>query len=202
MFRSSLTGLTQTGSGFVGRAARRAVARAATLAAITALALGTLSGTAEAQSVFTELTPSFYMTNIFHVSGGDADVYSKSGRYTDVIVSTGFPTIYSDGLVGSILLTYEVREVASNYTVLRRSETVWFAPPDGYRMVNNYFRQPTALSRRYSGQDHNWHDESAATSGRSYIKILNVRFDGPGRDDQGNAAMSGRLSIPVDLVRN
>jgi hypothetical protein len=41
---------THAGSGFPGRAARRAMARAATLAAITVLALGTLSGPAVAQA--------------------------------------------------------------------------------------------------------------------------------------------------------
>jgi hypothetical protein len=51
MFRSRFTNFTHAGSGFPGRAARRSWTQAASLAAITVLMLGTLSGPAVAQVV-------------------------------------------------------------------------------------------------------------------------------------------------------
>jgi hypothetical protein len=50
MFRSPFTRFMHPGSGFRGRAARRAVVRAASLGAVTLLMLGTLPGAAVAQS--------------------------------------------------------------------------------------------------------------------------------------------------------
>src|SRR5688500_3659249 len=52
MLRSLFSRITHSGSGFPGRAARRAVTRAAGLAAITVLMLGTLPGAARAQGIF------------------------------------------------------------------------------------------------------------------------------------------------------
>jgi hypothetical protein len=50
MFRSRFTNFTHAGSGFPGGAARRSLTQAASLAAITVLMLGTLSGPAVAQA--------------------------------------------------------------------------------------------------------------------------------------------------------
>jgi hypothetical protein len=202
MFRSLFTELSQAGSGFPGRGARRAMARAAGLAAITVLMLGTLSGTAQAQSVFTDLTQSFYTTNIYWQGGGDAEVNTKSGRFTDVFVQTGYPEIHTGGVAASIVVMYEIHEGYSDYTVLRRYETVYVSPPPGYRIASiGINKGPVNWSNRYFGRDHDWHDESAAMA-LTYLQSLSVKFDGSGRDDQGNAAMSGVISIPVELVRN
>src|SRR5262249_24450408 len=104
MYRSLFSELSHAGSGFLGRGARGAMARAAGLAAITVLMLGTLSGTASAQSVFTDLTQSFYTTNIYCGGGGDAEVNTKSGRFTDVIVQTDYPEIHTGGVAASIVV--------------------------------------------------------------------------------------------------
>jgi hypothetical protein len=204
MFRSLFTQFTPAGSGFPGQAARRAMARAASLAAITLLALGTLPGTALAQSVYTDLPTDIVMSTVPWVGGGDADVTTKSGRATDVSVGAGLASVSPDGLSGYFAVTYQVKEVAPNFTELVGSRLVWFYAPPGYRIVrvlNPYSNDPGAFGRRYFGQDHNAHDESAAVAG-TYFRSLVVRFDGPGRDDQGNAAMVARFAIPVELVSN
>jgi hypothetical protein len=202
MLRTLFTQFTPAGSGFAGRAVRRAVARAASLAAITVLAIGTLSGTAQAQSIFADLRVNHFMATVPKVSGGDADVYSKSGRYTDVLVQTGQPYVYPGGLSGYIAVQYEVREGASNYTMLRKTDIVPFYAPPGYRIASiGINRRPAYFSRRYAGEDHNWHNESGATVG-TYLQSLYTKFDGPGRDDQGNAALTAEIWIGVELVRN
>jgi hypothetical protein len=144
MLRSLFSKISPARSGFAGRGrgGRRAMARAASLAAITMLALGTLSGTAQAQSVFTDLTQSFYTTNIYWVGGGDAEVNTKSGRFTDVIVTTDYPEIHTGGVAASIVVMYEIHEGYPNYTVLRRYETVYLFPPPGYHIVNAGFNKP------------------------------------------------------------
>jgi hypothetical protein len=174
--------------------------RAAGLVSSTLLALGTLSGTAQAQSIFYDLRVNHYIGSVPHVSGGDADVYTKSGRYTDVWVQAGQPYVYSGGLSGYIPLMYEVREGASNYTLLRRTAYVPFQAPHGYRIVSlGTNRSPANFRRRYWGEDHDWHNESAAVVG-TYLQRLWTKFDGPGRDDQGNAAMIAEIWIGVELV--
>src|SRR5262249_51124213 len=89
IFRSLFTQFIQAGSGFPGRGARRVVARAASLAAITLPALGALSGTAQAQSVFTDLRLRHVMPTVPWVGGSDANIDISSDRFTDVYVQTG-----------------------------------------------------------------------------------------------------------------
>jgi hypothetical protein len=200
MLHSLFAQFRPAGSGFPGRAARRAMARAASLAAVTLVALGTLSGTAQAQSVFADLRVNDFMTTVPWVGGGDADVYTKSGRYTDVLVQTGQPYVYPGGLSGYIAVSYEVREGASNYTMLRRTDIVPFYAPPGYRIVNiGINRRPAYLSQRFYDEDHIWHDMSSATVG-TYLQRLSIKFDGSGRDDQGNAALAAEIWIGVELV--
>jgi hypothetical protein len=66
MFRSLFTNFTYAGSGCPGRAARRFVTQAASLAAITVLMLGTLSGPAVAQATNTPLR--VYFTSLYCMS--------------------------------------------------------------------------------------------------------------------------------------
>jgi hypothetical protein len=202
MFRSLFTNFTYAGSGCPGRGARRAMARAATLAAITLLALGTLSGTAQAQSVFNaNLRLKHIMPTVPWVGGGDADVYTKSGRYTDVSVQTGVPYVYPDGLSGYIPVLYEIKEVSPDYTVLQKVDIVRFYPPTGYRIVNTAInRVPANFYRRYSGEDHFWHNATAAVQG-TYLESLVFQFDGSGRDDQGNAQLYAEICIGVELAK-
>jgi hypothetical protein len=203
MFRSLFTQFTRPGSGCPGRGARRAMARAASLAAITVLALGTLSGPAEAQQTrFTDLPAYASMATVHYWSGGDADVNTQPGRFTDVTVQTGWPDIDPGGLSGYIAVLYEVKEGAPDYTVLRKVDIVRFYAPKGWRIVSvlpNRF--PVNWSHRYFGKDHTAHDESAAVEG-TYFRNLFTQIDGPGPDDQGNAWMSAIIAIPVELVSN
>jgi hypothetical protein len=204
MFRSLFTELSQAGSGFPGRGARRAAARAATLAVLTMLALGALSGTARAESVFTDLRLNHVMQSVPWVGGGDADITFESDRFTDVSVQTGSPYVYPDGLSGYIPVLYEIKEVASNYavlTVLRRVDIVRFYPPPGYRIVSTGInRVPAYFYHRYSSQDIFWHTESAAVEG-TYLQSLYIRFNGWGRDDQGNATLEAEIWIGVELAK-
>jgi hypothetical protein len=197
MFRLLFTDIALRAVDCPGRAVRRAVARAASLAAVTLLSLGTLSGTAQAQYTYYLRVPCSIRPE--YRSGGDADVTSKSGRYTDVVVRTSEPQLL-DPFEGRIFVTYEVTEVAPNHTVLRRTEVVPFYAPPGCKMRSaGYNRPPVNFGRRYRGEDHEWHDESAAVAG-TYMEYLEFKFDGPGRDDLGNAAMFATLVIPVEVV--
>jgi hypothetical protein len=203
MFRLRFTEISHAGSGFPRRGARRAMARAATLAAITVLALGTLSGTAAAQQTrFTDLSAYCYMHTVPYVSGGDADINTQPGRFTDVTVQTGRPDIDPDGLSGYIAVLYEVKEGAPDYTVLQGVNIVRFYAPKGWRIVSvlpNRF--PVNWSHRYFGKDHTAHHENWVMEGTYILDLVNY-IDGPGRDDQGNAWMSALIDIPVELVSN
>lgn len=199
MFRSLFTQSTQAGSGFPGRGARRAMARMATLAAITVLAIGTLSGTAQAETWDFSLTHYYSSGAIPHAGGGDAEVNSKVGRSTDVFVATHGPYISPGGYELNIGVEYVVQEVASNYTKLRKLEWVTLYAPQGWRIESVLpTKSPVYWGRRYFGEDHFWHDELQAGTHFAYFS---TRFDGPGRDDRGNAGLVAQIEIPVRLVR-
>jgi hypothetical protein len=177
------------------------MARVASLAAVTVLGLGTLSGTAAAQEIRHELLTHYYSTGaVPHVSGGDADVYSKTGRFTDVAVYTHGPHIVPGGGSLNIGVEYVVQEGRSNYTRLRKLEWVTLYAPQGWRIASVLpTRSPVYWSRRYYGEDHFWHDELQAGTHFAYFS---TRFDGSGRDDRGNAGLVAQIEIPVELVRN
>jgi hypothetical protein len=176
------------------------MARAATLAAITVLALGTLSGTAQAQETWQFNLTHYYSTGpVPRYSGGDADVYSKTGRFTDVAVITHGPHIEPDGKSLNIGVEYVVQEGVSNYTRLRKLEWVTLYAPQTWRIARVLpTKTPVYWFRRYYGEDHFWHDELQAGTHFAYFS---TRFDGPGRDDRGNAGMVAQIEIPVELVR-
>jgi hypothetical protein len=183
------------------------VARAAGLAAITVLMLGTLSRPAAAQQTrYTDLWPIppgyVYMDTVPYVSGGDADLEAVPGSYTDVSVQTGSPYVYPGGLEGYIAVLFEVREGKGDHTVLRRVEIVRFKAPPGWRIGSVLAtRWPLNFTRRYYGSEygvvHRYSEELVGT----YCTFLQFQTDQRDRDDQGNTWMAASISIPVELVR-
>jgi len=94
MLRSVFTNFTHAGSGFPGGAARRAVTRAASLAAITVLMLGTLSGKAVAQATDTPLRA--YFTKLTCLEQSDDNTWPNPDHDEPYLV------IYAADLRGSL----------------------------------------------------------------------------------------------------
>lgn len=131
------------------------------------------------------------------VAGDDPDVNTKSGRWTDIEVSTSNLRVFGDHV--TIDLIYRVFEVSRDNTTLQHLESVTIFAPAGFRVSRvGEGRSHTTFRRTYGGRDHDWHDETAAVEG-TYLRQLSFKFDGVGRDDQGNAQMRCIIAIPVEL---
>lgn len=131
------------------------------------------------------------------VGGGDADVFSKPGRRTQVDVVTRDIQLERTHL--NITVQYDVREMRSNYTHLSKSETFTISAPAGFCITGlSPRRRHDSFRQVFVGEDHSFHDVTHRVPD-GYFSSLQIRFDGRGRDDTGNAQLIGELAVPVYL---
>jgi hypothetical protein len=125
MFRSPFTNFTYAGSGCPGRAARRAAARAASLAAISLLMLGTRSGPAVAQVTNTPLRA--YFTNLLCLDQSDDNTWPFPDHDEPYVVI--FAADLRGGAVsGRVLFSQIFDDVDKNES---RSDMLQVWAPDG-----------------------------------------------------------------------
>lgn len=136
-----------------------------------------------------------------HVGGGDADVFSKSGRSTHVYVRAYTPVPIRGNTAIQCLVEYEVREGRSNFTQLLGRTTATLELEDGMRIrkVTGGF-QPANYYERITGEQHRQFDISDRPGiAGSYLQSCRIRIDGKGDDDEGNASLEGVLVIPLQV---
>jgi len=141
----------------------------------------------------------YEMSEITKVAGGDADIDSQSGNGRGTTIHVQATNIRLDNSGKAILVDvlYGVREVHSNNTHLQKSETVTIALPQNWN-VKRIGDNTTELdhSETIEGKQHGWIDITSNTAG-TVAQNCQVKIDGPGRDDQGNARLKLKLVIPV-----
>lgn len=147
------------------------------------------------------LTAPVVIPRLQHVGGGDSDVFTKGGRWTGVSVVTLRPQVPATLDSVSIIIQYDVRERRKNHTHLSGTTTVRFHADSGYRILQV---GPGGVDAHYyeewPGQNHQWNDISHAPGiAGSYFRTLDIRFDGEGDDDQGNAGLRGLMEVPVTV---
>lgn len=147
------------------------------------------------------LTAPVVIPRLQHVGGGDPDVFTKGGRWTGVSVVTLRPQVPATLDSVSIIIQYDVRERRRNYTHLSGTTTVRFLADSGYRILQV---GPGGIDAHYyeewPGENHQWNDISHAPGiAGSYFRTLDIRFDGRGDDDQGNAGLRGLMEVPVTV---
>ncbi|ARU04594.1 hypothetical protein CCO03_07835 [Comamonas serinivorans] len=134
-----------------------------------------------------------------HVSGGDADIFSKSGRSTHVYVRAFTPVPVRSSTAVQCLVEYSVEEGRSNNTRLLGRTTVTMELENGMRLnkIGGGFK-PANYYERIMGEQHGLMDISdrPGISG-SYLQTCRIRIDGKGDDDQGNASLEGTLILPL-----
>lgn len=157
--------------------------------------------TSDATREDTVLTRFFEIREVPHVGGGDADVWTKRNRHTHVSVATDNLTIDPGGEAVRLTVVYSVKEGARNNTHLEWAGEVQIDAPRDYKIVKaGAGRSDVSFGKTYHGKDHEWHDETAQVEG-SYFANLQVKFDGPGADNKGNARMKAIIAIPVTLEK-
>jgi hypothetical protein len=163
------------------------------------LAVG-MTAQARAACEENELTMEMHFDAVSSVGPGDAEVNSQNGRTTSVAVRTA--SLVNHGSYLTITVTYEVTEGRPDFTHLRETKNFTIQAPQGCRITKfGSGRVHENFSKNFAGKDHNWHDirEAVHPSG-TYFSELKVKFDDVGRDDTGNAQLTGTLAIPVELV--
>ncbi|MBD2328210.1 hypothetical protein [Alkalinema sp. FACHB-956] len=132
------------------------------------------------------------------IGGGDPDIFSKSGRKTRMILEANDLRVREDGKALLVRLTYDVKEMRTNNTHLRYEGEVsipvpldWNAKVLQLADVTDFYLQTT-----FVGENHQWNEINLNTP-NSCLQSARAKVDGPGNDDQGNAALQVTFRIPV-----
>jgi hypothetical protein len=131
---------------------------------------------------------------VAHNSGGDADVCTKSGRTTHYKVSVSELKLDCTRNVITGRVSYDVQEGRHNNTRLLAETTFEIPAPAGAKRLAAH---DLVVAGSLTGQNHRWNQVALAAD--QCFTTLEVKVDGKGCDDQGNAAMKGRLAITVEL---
>ena len=180
--------------------------RLTALARENTLSLGKFRKVAATETVDTALiVPAFNVAHVSSIGEGDADVFTQSGRHTTVTVRTEGLSIYADAKAIQFSLLYRVEEGHEDYTTLEsRSQVIIPVPDETYSIVRiRADKLPTNYSGVFYGKDHEWHDISDQPGvTNTYLNWLAVKFDGKGRDDNGNAQLRASIVVPVTLQKD
>ena len=133
-----------------------------------------------------------------HVGGGDADVFTKSGRYTNVSVKIEKPSIEKYGATSNCIktnLVYDIKEGRHNHTHLQMVRNIIVPLPSDITDI----KIPGAKEYRFQGsirgQNHKWNSMDIHTV--NWIQDMKIKIDGKGDDDEGNAGIDINFAIPI-----
>lgn len=129
-----------------------------------------------------------------HAGGGDADVFTKSGRRTRVELRTDNMRVDDAGTNILLDVFYSVREMASNFTLLTWSGAAVLPIPADAREHTVVIEDTRNYSQSWMvlGKHHDWMDLEGVDG--TVIERGQYRIDGPG-DDQANAGIQLVLRV-------
>jgi hypothetical protein len=140
---------------------------------------------------------SYEVTSVPWIGGGDADITSKPKRITRMILEANNLRMTEDGKALLVHLVYDVKEMRTNNTQLRYEGDVRIPTPVNWKkMVQFSDVTDFYLQTNIGGENHQWNEITVNTP-NSCIQNARARIDGPGNDDQGNAALQVTFRIPV-----
>ena len=132
--------------------------------------------------------------------GGDADVFTKEARETQIEISTD-NLRQKEGLL-SIDINYSIMELAPNNTHLKETKTFNVKIPQGVKFVSIGNVKHLKFSGKWNGKNHSWETIfSDKIKNGTVFSSLKIKFDDDGPDDQGNAQLRGKLEIPIRVVK-
>jgi hypothetical protein len=145
--------------------------------------------------------PDYQMDKVNWFGGGDADVCTKDGRRTSVNVIVNRLRVSPDNNYVLAQITYNIKEMRSNFTQLKSVDTVEIPIP--YECVGKKVKIVDTTDFSYSnvflGKNHDWNSISAPYP-TSIVQSGELKFDGPGRDDRGNASLKLVLRAWVEIT--
>lgn len=130
---------------------------------------------------------------------GDAEVNTKSGRFTTVEIRISQPTVWPDEKRMKVMVTYDITEGWANYTHLQMVEEIVMPMPNNWSNVQVIGAADFYLHTVIHGKNHRWNPIN--TNSVNWIQRIYAKIDGPGDDNEGNAGLIINFAIPVEYSR-
>jgi hypothetical protein len=139
----------------------------------------------------------FKSVEMTSIGPGDADVTTKSGRYTSVLVDIRPPHFEESKHQLKTHVLYRISEEHHDWTTLEMDRDVIIPVPANWRNVQLPEITAFHLETVISGRNHKWNDLWLNSSDNFIIK-LSAKIDGKGDDNDGNAGIEISFNIPVE----
>jgi hypothetical protein len=138
------------------------------------------------------------ITSVPWIAGGDADLTTKAGRKTRMILEADNLRVSEDGKAIFVRLAYDLLEMRTNNTNLRYEGDVRIPVPltRDAKVLQLAEVADFYLQTNFTGENHQW-NEISVNLPNSCIQSARAKIDGPGSDNQGNAALQVTFRIPV-----
>lgn len=133
-------------------------------------------------------------------TGGDKDIFSKSGRRTNVTLKVHHLRISDDGLAWLADVYYQVKEGRKDYTSFDFTETVRCAIPEDAKKGKSFITNVRDYDRSWAvfGENHEVMDVPYIES-TPIAEGSNYRIDGKG-NDEGTVFVDLNLSVPFKYL--
>lgn len=132
------------------------------------------------------------------VGPGDADVCTKSGRHTTVILNLSKPVVESNANRIKTHVVYDVIEGRKDYTHLQMSTDILMPIPTDWSNVKLTGASDVKTKMVFCGKNHKWN--SIDVNSVNWIQKLEAKIDGPGDDTEGNAGLRINFAIPLEYT--
>ncbi len=130
------------------------------------------------------------------VGPGDADVCTKGGRHTTVKLNLTRPILEPLSKRIKMHVVYDVIEGRKDYTHLQMSTDILIPVPTDWTQVKVPGGSEFNTTMVVYGRNHRWIPLSVGLC--NWIQTLEVKIDGPGDDQEGNAGLRINFAIPVE----
>ena len=130
------------------------------------------------------------------VGPGDADVTTKDGRHTTVMLNMTRPVVEPQASRLKVHVVYDVIEGRRDFTHLQISSDILIPLPNDWTRVAVRGAADFNTNMVIYGKNHRWNpvDVNAV----NWIQTLEAKIDGPGDDTEGNAGLRINFAIPLE----
>jgi len=141
---------------------------------------------------------SWESVNMEWIGGGDPDVFTKGGRYTEVKLDLTKPAFEQQAHRLKVHLVYDVIEVRRNNTHLQMNTDILIPVPADWVNVRLPGAADFKADLMIAGKNHRWN--SIDVNEVDWIQTMEAKIDGPGDDTEGNAGVRINFAIPLEYT--
>ena len=132
------------------------------------------------------------------IGPGDADVFTKKGRTTNVSFKANNIRVSEDGKSIVISVSYKISEGRKDYTNLEWVGDVYIPLEYESKIIKVVDTSDFSWEGSFQGENHNWNQINVNTP-NSCITDLSLKIDGKGDDDTGNAGVKAQFLVRAEV---